>query len=349
MAETKQKGKFALFLERKQIEISVQRYLIDALSYMALGLFATLITGVIFRTVGEQLGITFFTEVVAKNAIALGGPGIAVAVAFGLKAPLLVVFSSVVGGAVGSSLGGPVGAFIAAVVGAELGKMVSKETPVDIVVTPAVTILGGTISGALVGPGINQVMLQIGDVIVKATELQPVPMGVLVSSIMGVLLTLPTSSTAIGLMIGISGLASGASVVGCCSHTMGFAIQSFRENGIKGFVAQGLGSPMIQIGNIVKNPLILVPPTITSAILGPIATTVFKIESVTSAAATGTSGLVSPLGVLAKLTEMGVPTGEIYLKIAVLCFIAPCVLTFVFSEIFRKMGWIKYGDLKLDL
>lgn len=342
-------GKIASFLKRKEIEISVQRYLIDALSAMALGLFATLIVGVIFRTVGEQLNIPYFVDVLGKYGAAMSGPGIAVAVAFGLKAPPLVVFASVINGAVGAELGGPIGAFIAAVLGSEFGKMISKETPIDIVVTPAVTIITGTLSGTFVGPYINELMLGLGAIIMKATELRPIPMGILVAVIMGITLTLPISSTAIGIMIGISGLASGASVVGCCSHTVGFAIQSYRENGFKGLIAQGLGSPMIQIGNIVKNPILMVPPIISSAILGPLVTTIFKIQSTSSAAATGTSGLVSPLGVLAGMTEAGYPMGEIYIKILIFCFIAPAIITFVVSEIFRKLGWIKYGDLKLDL
>ncbi|MGF7060501.1 PTS transporter subunit IIC [Brassicibacter mesophilus] len=340
---------FKAFLERKNIEISFQRYLIDALSYMALGLFATLITGVIFRTIGERLHIPYFVDVIGANAVAVSGPGIAVAVALGLKSPPLVTFASVINGIVGYSLGGPVGAFLAAVVGAEFGKAVSKETPVDIVVTPAVTAIFGTIVGTLVGPGINEFMIGLGAIIMRATELQPIPMGMLVAAIMGITLTLPISSTAIGIMIGISGLASGASVVGCCAHTVGFGIQSYRENGFSGLISQSLGSPMIQIGNIVKKPILMVPPTITAIILGPLVTTIFKMESATVAAATGTSGLVSPLGVLAGMTQAGYPAGEIWLKIIIFCFVAPAALTWIISEIFRKVGWIKEGDLKLDI
>ncbi len=347
--QEKPKGKIAQFLAKKDIEISFQRYLIDAMGYMALGLFATLITGVIFRTIGNLFGITFFTETIAPTAISLSGAGIAVAVAMGLKAPPLVVFSSVVCGMIGGTLGGPVGSFIAAVFGAEFGKLVSKETPVDIVVTPAVTMIVGGAAGALVGPPIDAAMQWIGQMIMVATEMHPIPMGIIVAAVMGVLLTLPTSSTAIWLMIQVTGIATGASVVGCCCHTMGFAIQSYRENKMKGFIAQGLGSPMIQIGNIVRHPIILLPPTLASMILGPIATTIFPIESTVSTAATGTSGLVSPLGVLAQMTEMGVPQLEIYLKILMFCFVLPCVLTLAFSELFRKLGWIKLGDMKLDL
>ncbi len=342
-------GKFKTFLARKNIEISFERYFIDALSYMALGLFATLITGVIFQTVGGRLNIPYFVDVLAPKAKAVAGPGIAVAVALALKAPPLVLFSSVVTGFVGYELGGPVGAFLAGVIGAEFGKLVSKETPIDVVVTPAVTIIAGSLVGTLVGPGINQMMLSLGVFINRATELQPIPMGIIVAAIMGILLTLPISSTAIAIMIAIAGPASGAAVVGGCAHTVGFGIQSIRENGWGGFITQSLGSPMIQIGNIVKKPILMVPPTITAMILGPLVTTVFKMESISAAAGTGTSGFVAPLGVLAAMTEAGNSPTEIWIKIAVFCFLAPAGLTWIISEIFRKLGWIKYGDLKLNL
>lgn len=347
--DTKNQSKFKAFLAKKEIVISFERYLIDALSYMALGLFATLITGVIFETVGGRLNIPYFVEVLAPKAKAMGGPGIAVAVALGLKAPPLVIFTSVINGFIGYELGGPVGAFLAAVVGAEFGKLVSKETPIDIVVTPAVTAIFGSIVGYLAGPGINEFMMGLGLIINKATELQPIPMGMIVAALMGIALTLPISSTAIAIMIAIGGPASGAAVVGGCAHTVGFGIQSLRENGWGGFVSQALGSPMVQIGNIVKKPILMVPPTITAIILGPLVTTVFKMESISAAAGTGTSGFVAPLGTLAAMTQAGYPAGEIWLKIAIFCFIAPAILTWFISELFRKFGWIKEGDLKLDI
>lgn len=340
---------FKAFLKKKNIEVSFQRYLIDALSFMALGLFATLITGVIFRTIGQRLGIDFFVNVIGPNAMAVAGPGIAVAVALGLKAPPLVLFASVINGFIGYELGGPVGAFLAAIVGAEFGKAVSKETPIDIVVTPAVTAIFGSIVGTIVGPGINEFMIGLGVVINRATELQPIPMGIIVAAIMGITLTLPISSTAIAIMIAIAGPASGAAVVGGCAHTVGFGIQSLRENGWSGVITQSLGSPMIQIGNIVKKPILMVPPTLTAMILGPLVTTLFKIESISAAAGTGTSGLVAPLGVLTAMSDAGYPAGEIWIKIIIFCFIAPGILTFIISEIFRKLGWIKDGDLKLDI
>lgn len=344
-----EKKGFKGFLARKNIEISFERYFIDALSYMALGLFATLITGVIFETVGGRLGISYLVEVLAPKAKGMAGPGIAVAVALGLKAPPLVVFASVINGAVGYELGGPVGSFLAAVVGAEFGKAVSKETPIDIVVTPAVTAIFGSIVGTLAGPGINEFMIGLGVVINKATELHPIPMGITVAALMGIALTLPISSTAIAIMIAIAGPASGAAVVGGCAHTVGFGIQSLRENGWGGFVSQALGSPMVQIGNIVKKPILMLPPTLTAMILGPLVTTMFKMESISAAAGTGKSGFVAPLGVLAAMTEAGYPASEIWIKIAIFCFIAPAILTWLISEAFRKFGWIKEGDLKLDI
>lgn len=345
----KQPGKFKSFLKRKDIEISFQRYLIDALSFMALGLFATLITGVIFETAGKFLPIPYLTEVLAPAAKGVAGPGIAVAVALGLKAPPLVLFASVITGFVGYDLGGPVGAFLAAVIGAEFGKVVSKETPIDVVVTPVVTAVTGSIVGSLIGPGINSFMISLGEIINRATELQPIPMGILVAGVMGITLTLPISSTAIAIMIAIAGPASGAAVVGSCAQCVGFGIQSLRENGWGGAVTQTLGSPMIQVGNIMKKPIIFLPPTLAGMILGPFVTTIFPMESVSAAAATGTSGLVAPLGTLAQMTEVGYPALDIWLKIIVFCFLAPGILTWLISEGFRKLGWIKYGDLTLHL
>lgn len=346
--DVKKRGRIRAFLAKKEVEISFERYFIDALSYMALGLFATLITGVIFETVGGSLNLTYFVDVLAPQAKAVAGPGIAVAVAVGLKAPPLVIFASVINGMVGYELGGPVGAFLAAIVGSEFGKLVSRETPIDIVVTPAVTAITGSIIGSLVGPSINQFMISLGVLINRATELQPIPMGMIVAAIMGISLTLPISSTAIAIMIAIAGPASGAAVVGGCAHSIGFGIQSLRENGWGGFVSQSLGSPMVQVGNIMKKPIIMLPPTITAMILGPLVTTLFPMESIPAAAGTGTSGFVAPLGVLSAMTEAGYPASEIWIKIIVFCFVLPAVLTWFISELFRKFGWIKAGDMKLN-
>lgn len=337
------------FFKRKDIEISFKRYLIDAMSAMAYGLFSTLIIGVILRTVGEQFNIKFLIDVAGKSAVSMGGVGIAVAVATSLKAPQFVIFASIVSGYVGSLLGGPIGAFIATIFGVEFGKMVSKETSIDILVTPAVTILVGTLVGSLVGPPIDNAMKQIGQFLIYATELQPALMGIIIATVMGILLVLPTSSTAIIIIIQITGIAAGASAVGCCAFCVGFGIQSYRENKVKGLFAQIPGSPMIQVANIVKNPLTLLPPTLTTIILGPLSTVVFKITSESTTAGTGTSGLVSPIGIFVNMTKNGYSVAYVLFLVLLMCFILPAILTFIFSEIFRKFGLIKYGDLKLDL
>lgn len=241
------------FLKRKGVELSVKRYLVDASSYMALGLFSTLLIGTILNTIGEKLGIAFLTDVVWKVARDMTGPGIGLAVAYGLKAPHLVLFSSTITGAIGAMYGGPVGSFIGAVVGAEFGKIVSKETKVDIIVAPATTIITGSIVVYLVGPFVAKVMQTFGAMVVYATELQPFAMGILVSTIVGIALTLPISSAALCMMIGLGGLAGGAATVGCSAQMVGFAVMSFKENGWGGLVAQGVGTSMLQIGNIVKN------------------------------------------------------------------------------------------------
>ncbi|MGI6065074.1 MAG: PTS transporter subunit IIC [Bacillota bacterium] len=332
------------FLHKKNIEFSVQRYFIDALGAMALGLFCSLIVGLILKVIGERTGLDFLVGF-GKEAMGMMGPAIGVAVAFGLKAPPLVLFSSTVTGMAGATLGGPAGAFIAAVLGAEFGKLVSKETKVDIIITPAVTIIAGVAAGYLIGPYIDRLMTSLGELIMWATERQPIPMGILVSVIMGMVLTLPISSAALAIMLKLGGLAAGAATVGCCAQMIGFAVASFRENGWGGLVSQGLGTSMLQVPNIVKNPLIWIPPTLASAITGPLATTIMKMTNVPEGAGMGTSGLVGQFGTL---EAMGFTTA-VMIKMAVLHFILPAVLTLIFSEFMRKKGWIKFGDMKLDI
>jgi uncharacterized membrane protein len=331
------------FLKRKNIEFSLKRYGIDALGAMALGLFSSLIVGLILEVIGEQTGIAFLVDF-GKQAKAMMGPAIGVAVAYGLQAPPLVLFASTVSGMAGATLGGPAGCFFAAVIGAECGKAVSKETKVDIIVTPVVTILAGVGTGVLIGPGINYLLRALGDFIVLATELQPIPMGILVSVVMGLVLTAPISSAAMAIMLGLSGLAGGASCVGCCCQMVGFAVASFRENGWGGVISQGLGTSMLQVPNIVKNPLILIPPTLTSAILGALSTTVFKMQTVPEGAGMGTSGLVGQFGTV---EAMGV-SGGVLVSILILHIILPIIITLPISEYMRKKGWIKFGDMKLD-
>jgi uncharacterized membrane protein len=335
--------KKAEFLKRKNIEISLHRYGIQALGAMAQGLFATLIIGLILKVIGENLNIPFLYEVVYPAAQQMTGPAIAVAVAYGLQAPPLVLFASTVTGMAGNQFGGPVGAFVAAVIGAEFGKMVSKETKVDILVTPAATIVTGVLAGMLVGPGVSSLMTGLGRWIMWATELHPVPMGIFVSVLMGMVLTLPISSAALAIMLELSGLAAGAATVGCSTQMVGFAVASYRENGWGGLVSQGLGTSMLQVPNIVKNPRIWIPPTLASAIIGPFATTLFRMENIPVGAGMGTSGLVGQFGTVA---AMGT-SAAVFGKILLLHIAAPAVLTLVISEYMRKIGWIRAGDMKL--
>lgn len=337
------------FLKRKGIEISFKRYLIDAMSAMAMGLFSTLIIGVIFRTIGEQAQIPYLVDVLAKNAIAVGGVGIAVAVSISLQAPPLVIYASIVNGFIGSALGGPIGAFLATVVGVECGKLISKETPIDVVMTPAFTIITGSIVGTLMGGPIDNFMKAIGTFLVHATQLTPVPMGMLISLVMGVLLVMPTSSTAIAIMISLTGIASGASAVGCCAICVGFGVSSYRDNGLKGLLAQIPGSPMIQVGNIMRNPRILIPSSLACLVVGPLATTIFKITCLSSATGTGTSGFVTPIGMFAQMSQDGLGLGTILFRIGLLGFILPAFVSYFSSEFLRKIGWIKEGDMALEL
>jgi uncharacterized membrane protein len=337
------------FLKRKNIEFSVKRYLIDALSFMALGLFSSLIIGSILNQIGIKFGISFLSETIWPIARQMTGPAIGVAVACGLQAPPLVMFSSAITGAAGAALGGPVGAFVAAVAGAEFGKAVSKETKVDIIVTPATTIIVGCLLGSLVGPGVSAFMTGFGNLIMYATELNPIPMGILVSILMGIALTLPISSAAIGIMLGLSGLAAGAATVGCAAQMVGFAVISYRENGIGGVFAQGLGTSMLQVPNIVKNWKIWIPSILTSAILGPIATTVLKMENTPIGSGMGTSGLVGQFGTVSAMEAAGKGGTAMYIMILVFQIILPALMTLAIAEFMRKKEWIKEGDLKLDL
>jgi len=338
------------FLKRKNIELSLKRYAIDALGAMALGLFASLIVGLILKVIGEKIGIQFLVTCGLK-AMGMLGPAIGVAVAHGLQAPPLVLFASTITGMAGAELGGPAGCFIAVVIGTEFGKIVSKETKIDIIVTPMVTILMGVLTAQFVGPGIAALMNALGDLIMKATELKPIPMGVLVSLLMGLVsllmglaLTAPISSAALAIMLDLSGLAAGAATVGCSAQMIGFAIASYRENGWSGLISQGLGTSMLQIPNIVKNPLILIPPTLTSMLLGPLATTIFQMKNVPAGAGMGTSGLVGQFGTI---EAMGA-SPDVFLNIVILHLILPAVITLLISEFMRRRNWIKWGDLKLD-
>lgn len=344
-----EENKLKNFLKRKNIEISVERYLIDAMSHMALGLFASLLVGTILNTMGNWLGITFLTETIWPIAKEMTGPAIGVAVAYGLKAPSFVLFASTITGAAGDALGGPVGAFIAALIGAEFGKLVSGETKIDLIVTPTVTIVTGVFIGSLIGPGIARFMTGLGQMIMYATTLQPFWMGILVSVLVGMALTLPISSAAICMMLGLEGLAAGAATAGCCAQMIGFAVMSFKENGWGGLMAQGIGTSMLQIPNIVRNWKIWIPPTLAGAITGPIATLLFKMENTPMGAGMGTAGFVGQFGTITAMTEAGKGGPKAYLYILILHFILPGVLSLLIAAPLRKWGWIKEGDLELDI
>ncbi|WNS74637.1 PTS sugar transporter subunit IIC [Bacillus sp. DTU_2020_1000418_1_SI_GHA_SEK_038] len=330
------------FLKRKGVSLSAKVYLIDALSSMALGLFASLIIGLIVKTVGDQLGIEYLTEM-GKLAMSLHGPAIGVAVAFGLKAPPLVLFSAIVSGAAGATLGGPAGSFAAALISTEIGKLVSKETKIDIIVTPLVTIVTGYAVATLIGPGINYLMKGLGSMIVWGTEQRPIIMGIVVAVLMGLALTAPISSAAIAMMLDLHGLAAGAATIGCAAQMVGFAVSSFRENKTGGLLAIGIGTSMLQVPNIIRNPLILIPPTLAGAVLAPIGTTIWMMESNAAGAGMGTSGLV---GQIMTFTTMGFGL-DIILKVLLLHIIGPAVLSLILSEYMRKKGWIRFGDMKI--
>lgn len=343
---TPPKPGFRGFLARKNIVISVQRYLIDAMGHMALGLFASLLIGTILGTIGDRIPFLSSLNEVAGYAKGAAGPAMAVAIAYALKAPPLVLFSCCAVGAAGNALGGPVGVLLAVIVGAEFGKAVSKETKVDILVTPSVTIIMGVLIATLVGPPVSAFMTGFGNLVMYATELQPFLMGIVVSVLVGVALTLPISSAALCIMLGLGGLAAGAATAGCCAQMVGFAVLSFRENRWGGLVSQGLGTSMLQLPNIVKNPRVWIPPTLAAAITGPIATVVFQLENIPVGAGMGTSGLVGPLGVLTAMPDGG---AKMWLGILLVCFFLPGVLTWLIGSLFRRKGWIQEGDLTLDL
>lgn len=334
------------FLEKKDIRISAKRYFIDAMSSMAMGLFASLLIGTILDTLGDELHWAWLGTA-AGYASAVTGPAMAVAIGAALHTPPLVLFSLCAVGLAANELGGPLCTLFAVIIAAELGKLVSKETKLDIIITPVVTILSGVAISTLIGPGVNWLMTALGDLIMSATELHKFGMGIAVSVIVGIVLTLPISSAAICFALGLVGLAGGAATAGCCAQMVGFAVMSFRENRWGGLLAQGLGTSMLQMGNIVRNPLIWIPPTLASAVTGPIATCVFNMENgVAVASGMGTCGLVGPIGVMA---SEGFGTWWSWLGLLLVCVVLPAVLTPLLAWPLRKWGWIRPGDLKLDL
>jgi uncharacterized membrane protein len=332
------------FLHKKGVTLSPRVYLIDGLSYMALGLFSSLIIGLIIKTVGDQFGWTFFTDM-GLLAMGLMGPAIGAAVAYGLKAPPLVLFATVIAGAAGAQLGGPAGSFVAALFATEAGKLVSKETKVDILVTPFVTILTGFLVATFIGPPINAGMNNLGSLIMWATDLQPILMGILVAVLMGWALTAPISSAAIAMMLGLEGIAAGAATIGCAAQMVGFAVSSYRENKMSGLLAIGIGTSMLQVPNVIKNPLIIIPPTIAGVIFAPLGTTIFQMVNVKEGAGMGTSGFV---GQIMTFAAMGFSV-TVLIKVLLLHIIGPAVVSLAISEWMRKKSYIKDGDMKINI
>ena len=351
--------KFKSFLKRKDIEISAKRYGIDALGAMAQGLFASLLIGTIIATLGEQLGMEVLVNI-GGYAKAATGPAMAVAIGYALHCPPLVLFSLVAVGGAANTLGGaggPLAVLLVTIVAAEFGKAVSKETKIDIIVTPFVTITIGSLLSMWCAPAIGAAASAVGAAIMWATELQPFFMGIIISVIVGIALTLPISSAAICAALSLTGLAGGAAVAGCCANMVGFAVLSFKENKWGGLFAQGIGTSMLQMGNIVRNPRIWLPAILTSAITGPVATCIFELQMNGAAVASGmgTCGLVGQIGVytgwindIAAGTKSAITAFD-WIGLVLISFILPGILAWAFGLLLRKLGWIKEGDLKLDL
>lgn len=335
--------------KKKGISLSPSLYFVTALSYMALGLFSTLIIGLIMKTIGDQLEGTTFTGMsatliqIGDVAMSLTGPAIGIAIAYALEAPPLILFSALVVGAFGYEFG-PAGSYVATILAVEVSKLVSKSTKLDILVTPFTTIAVGYLTATYIGKYVGLFMTQLGGWIEWGTEQQPLFMGVVVATLMGLALTAPISSAAIALMLGLNGIAAGAATVGCAAQMIGFAITSYRDNGVGGAIAQGIGTSMLQVGNIVKNPWILLPPTMAGAVLAPIAILLFELESVAAGAGMGTSGLVGPI---VMLETMGF-SWYTFLVVLGFLIIGPALLSYAVYVVLRRTGRIQPNDLKID-
>ena len=360
---------FQDFLKRKDIEISAHRYGIDALSAMAQGLFCSLLIGTIINSIGSQFQIGFLTQSIATIAgvdytvgglaSAMSGPAMACAIGYALHTPPLVLFSLITVGFSANALGGaggPLAVLFVAIITSEFGKAISKETKVDILVTPFVTIGIGVLLSSLLAPALGSMAMRVGDLIMWATELQPFLMGILVSVFVGIALTLPISSAAICAALGLTGLAGGAAVAGCCAQMVGFAILSFKENKWAGLISQGIGTSMLQMSNIVKNPRIWIAPILTSAITGPIATCIFQLKMNGPAVSSGmgTCGLVGQIGIytgwtndIANGTKEAITSLD-WLGLILISFILPAILAPLFYLLTKKLGWVKDGDVTLD-
>ena len=332
------------------IKTLAKRWFIDAMGAMALGLFASLIIGLIISQLSKipYLGVLAkLTEVTGATSPVVGS-AIGVAIAWGIKSKPLALFTSAVTGAIGYSAGGPVGAYLAALIGAEIGGLVAGKTKIDIVVTPFTVILTGGFAGLYIGPGISAAMTALGTFVNSATELTPIPMGIVVAVVIGLALTAPISSAALCIMIGIDGIAAGAAVVGCCCQMVGFAVASFRDNGVGGLISQGLGTSMLQFPNILRKPAIWIAPTAASAVLGPLSAALFGMTNTSTGAGMGTSGLVGQFGAIDAMTaSFGLP--KTLLLVLIMHIVAPAALTLLFDFILRKAGLIKPGDMKLAI
>ena len=374
MSDTKELTGFKKYCAEQNISITYQRILIDGLGGMAHGLFASLLIGTVIQTIGVYLfdinyaiwGQEFSLLVNSRDfAVAVQGAAMAGAIAFSMKAPPFVIYSCLTVGYATNSLGGaggPLAVFIVTIIAVFLGKLVSKRTPVDLIVTPAVTIIGGVFVATLIAPPIGAAASWLGNLIIWATNQQPFLMGILVSAIMGIVLTLPISSAAICAALGLVGLAGGAAVAGCCAHMVGFAVASYRENGLNGLSAQGLGTSMLQVPNLMKKPILWMPAVVASIVNGPIATVIFKIKmnGAPISSGMGTCGMVGPIGVITgwlSPSEQAVAQGEAayaagamdWIGLLIIAIVIPAVVAWLTSEFMRKKGMIQEGDYKLNL
>lgn len=336
---------------------------IDGLSGMALGLFSTLIIGTIIGQIGTLVGNEIGTYLIAIFSVAktVTGAGIGVGVAAKFKQGPLVTVSAAVAGMIGAfpalgmesfalgKAGEPLGAFVAALIGIECGRLVAGRTKIDIILTPLISICTGAAAGFIVGPPISNFMKWLGNLVNINVEASPILGGIAVSVLMGMILTLPISSAALGVSMGLTGLAAGAATIGCCCQMVGFAVASYRENKFGGFIAQGIGTSMLQVPNILRRPLIWLPPIISSAILGPIASAVLHMVSTPIGSGMGSAGFVGQIAAYGAMLETGMSSKVALIQIIIMHFVLPAVVTLIFSEGMRKAGWIKDGDMKLEV
>ena len=334
---------------KETVRFFARRWLLDAMNAMGFGLLASLVIGLILSQISKISFLSFLAPYAAivSAASPVVGAAVGAAIAYKLNAKLLVVIGALAAGAFGYSLGGPVGAYLAALVGVEVGGLVAGKTPVDIILTPIATLVAGCIAGQLTGPAVQAFMFALGGIINSATTLAPLPMGVIIGTIVGMALTGPISSAGLCIMLDLSGLAAGAATAGCAAQMIGFAMASYRDNGIGGLISQGIGTSKIQFVNVIRHPAIWIAPTFAGAVGGALSATVFKMENIASGAGMGTSGLVGQFGVFAAMPN--VPQTTLLVQIILLHFLLPAVLTLSVNFFLRKKGLVKPGDMKLDL